>query len=767
MSVDGLTYELVQKRFRNPVFAHIRTRLSETLGPTWLDDIRALFVREWPEVKLSHELAVASGTQRTAVDDLDLLGVNQLTNLFDKWFDVLVPASAVPVGDAAKRVRARLGAWLTDVKDIRNPNAHPLEADLSVFDALRVADSACRVLQLLQLTNAIHELEQLRKQLLERAAAGVPDLSTAASVLNSLPPREQMYDEFIGRADELEALWRWFADDSCRRWVLVGDGGHGKSAVAYQFAVSVAASNPTSLAAVLWLSAKRRRYSDAQTVPILHPDFSDLASALDRILSDLGWRADVGKTVDAKRDQVLQLLTEIPSLLVVDDLDSIARENEDVVEFFTYEAPKTSSKILVTSRRMYPGMATTSTQIRGLPTEDADTFLRASIGRLGLGDRPDLPGAFIRIREVTECSPLYMEDLLRLCRGTKVSKAIDRWREQGGDNARRYALERERELLSPLARKLLDACCIAGTALSSAQLERIVSRDEEDVQSGLLELERSYLVPQAELVDGVPLFRAHRNLESWLRRELRRDPNTAPLRDAVIATVGLSGTPETGLEADVARQTTVLLRSGRAEEALEIVEKALSMSPNHPTLLALRAETLAKHRPPRMADARRDWARASQLGLRQSERYIRWAFAEEAAGDWRRSAEAALAGIEAVGKNHGRLHQTAGYALSRLGQAQRRALDVNTAEQTLLRAEQHLRRALELERAGGAEYRACRAYRALAINARAMGNAQQLTYWTVQWLADYPDNPDARAEANRHVNVPEVRAALEKAEQAT
>lgn len=761
MSVDALAYELVQKRFRNPVFAHTRSRLHAALGDTWLEEVRHLFVKEWDAIEKSQALAVASGAQRQVVDDLDLLGVNQLGGMFDKWFVDLVPASAIPDGDAAKRVRARLQSWLAEVRDFRNPNAHPLESDLSVFDALRVADSAARVLRLLALDDALVGLEQIRKELLSRASNVAPDLTSAAAVLNTLPPREQMYDEFIGRAKELEALWLWFSDDSARRWVLVGDGGHGKSSVAHQFATSVVASNPTSLAAVLWLSAKRRRYLDAETVPINRPDFSDLESAVDRILAALGWRSDAVKTLDAKRDQVLELLTEIPSLLVIDDLDSIERENEDVVEFFTFEVPRTSSKVLITSRRMYPGMSTTSTEIRGLPLEDANSFLESSTVRLGLDDRSDLPAAYPQIRDVTECSPLYMEDLLRLCRGAKVKAAIDRWRQQGGDNARRYALERERDLLSPLARQLLDACCLAGTALSVAQLERIVGRSEDDVQSGLAELARNYLVPNAELVDGVPLFRAHRNLESWLRRELRSNPASAPLRDAVLAVVG-SRTPDTGLEADVARQVTVLLRSSRPEEALEVVQKALTHQPNQPALLALRAETLARHRPPRLTDARHDWARAHELGLKQSERYLRWAFAEEDVGDWRRSAEAAVAGLQSCGDNNSRLNHAAGYAFSRLGQAQRRALDEHTAEQTLRRAERYLRKSLESERATGSEYRACRAYRALAINAQAMGDVTQVSYWVTQWLKDYPENQDARAEAMRHVSVPAIRDELRR-----
>ena len=338
----------------------------------------------------------------------------------------------------------------------------------------------------------------MQAHLLRRAVGADDDQPGQSSLLSVIPPRETMYDKFVGRTPELEELWAWYADDESHRWVLVGEGGKGKSAIAYQFARGVERANPQDTAAVLWMSAKRRRFVDSEIVPITHPDFDNLESALDRLLRDFGDSANLDKTVDVKLDVVQKLLNEFPCLIIVDDIDSIDKREEDVVEFFTYDAPRTASKVLLTSRRMYPGMFKSSTQVSGLPEDDARVYFRLTAARLGLAERSDLDQAFLKIFAATEGSPLYMEDLLRLCRSLKVAEAIDRWKQKKGDAARRYALQREYDLLSSIAKNSLEATCWARVPLSVAQLEAMLGIGEDEAVSAVQELESRFLVPAGD-----------------------------------------------------------------------------------------------------------------------------------------------------------------------------------------------------------------------------------------------------------------------------
>jgi hypothetical protein len=54
---------------------------------------------------------------------------------------------------------------------------------------------------------------------------------------------------------------------------------------------------------------------------------------------------------------LLAYLNEIPSLLIVDDIDTVM-DQTDVAEFFTFYVPAKKSKLLLTSRRDIPGIRT-------------------------------------------------------------------------------------------------------------------------------------------------------------------------------------------------------------------------------------------------------------------------------------------------------------------------------------------------------------------------------------------------------------------------
>ncbi len=176
--------------------------------------------------------------ERKAVDNADLLSVNHFYSIFEKYFVQLVDERLRPDGDALKPFKNALLSSFRDIKAVRDPISHPPETDLSPFDALQVVFNAGRVLRLLGLDSALRQLEDLRQELARRAAGAsdsIPVEPGRSAVLSSLPPREEMYDQFVGRTAELERLWEWLVDQSAGRWVLVGEGGKGKSTVAYQF----------------------------------------------------------------------------------------------------------------------------------------------------------------------------------------------------------------------------------------------------------------------------------------------------------------------------------------------------------------------------------------------------------------------------------------------------------------------------------------------------------------------------------------------------
>lgn len=81
---------------------------------------------------------------------------------------------------------------------------------------------------------------------------------------------------FVGREEELNQLRAWFADPVLRRWLLAGDGGKGKSSLAYEFAHEIRTASPRDLFGVFGVSAKKRRFDEGAVTEVSTPDFGIL-----------------------------------------------------------------------------------------------------------------------------------------------------------------------------------------------------------------------------------------------------------------------------------------------------------------------------------------------------------------------------------------------------------------------------------------------------------------------------------------------------------
>src|ERR1035437_1274050 len=219
--------------FRNAFMAYVRSRLESAFGSDLDAEIKSLFKKEWVEVELNARPAQNAGfVERAPSDALDHLGVNQCSNLTERYWELLCP-SPNPQSEASKKIRNNLLALCRDLNGVRNPISHSPEEPLALRDTLRYVDSAARILTVLGIPDA-EELRSVWDGLIAEQAS-----TTAAplAILDTLPSRELIANDFVGRTAELTDLWRWLGDDSRQIWALVGDGGKGKTTIAYEFAI--------------------------------------------------------------------------------------------------------------------------------------------------------------------------------------------------------------------------------------------------------------------------------------------------------------------------------------------------------------------------------------------------------------------------------------------------------------------------------------------------------------------------------------------------
>ena len=396
---------------------HIRAVLQAKDPENWEALISEPFTEEaWEQVRRHVRSLHATGMlSHGLTDEADLLDVNHFLNHFQKHFDDLFPPGAS--GETPRDhddLRRNVEHWARTVKALRDPNNHFRPLDLE--DASLMLDSVRRILSFID-PDAASQVLKYQKQIWNPSEEV---LEPRWLENHTLPSRETIAPSFVGREKELKVLKdTWLRDPQSHRVrYLVGDGGKGKTALAYRFAEEVINQPPEGLELVIWLSAKVRRFDEAvgQTTNIENPDFWDLNSALDWILWAYGAPDFQKMSLDDKIRVGLEYLQELPALVVVDDVDSLEGEAEDLaLEFFTRQTEGTPSKFLLTSRRMSFGTRRISTQVGGFERNEGRDFVRSRVELYGLDPNLFPTGVIDQILDTCDSSPLYVQDLLRRC----------------------------------------------------------------------------------------------------------------------------------------------------------------------------------------------------------------------------------------------------------------------------------------------------------------------------------------------------------------
>ncbi|WP_147442050.1 ATP-binding protein [Corallococcus exercitus] len=744
----GLCYEGIQRIYRNTIVRHIRSKFTNNFPTNYLEKLRHPFQKEWAGIKAAAEESRITGELNSPlVDEFDLLGVNHFFNIFDSHFELLTPATSTqPADPKAKRAMLQ---WIKNIKSLRDPLSHPAESDFPFEDAFVLLDCARRVLQQLSFRAEAETITQLTKQLSGRTATS--DVETKRPLEDRLPPRETIVVDFVGRAKELDELRKWFDDPLSRRWVLVGDGGKGKSALAYAFAEEIKQEAPEPFQLVIWMSAKLKRFQEGQVQKIDEPDFSNLDSALSRILALYGWSEFATHPLESKRTQCLELLNTFPALIVVDDIDSLEGSGEDAIEFFTLLLPQTKSKALLTSRRAILGTGHTVTTVTGLGKEDAEHFIRSRYQLMGLDSKALTSKTVSDIISATESSPLYMEDLIRLASIMPLPQAIGEWRSRSGDEARKYALGRELDKLSSRAKETLVAACIGRHAVSFLELQNLTGMTNEALGNSIAELQRLFLVPKPTVIDGESRYEVNINTRSLVKASFDQTDMWRRVERASVVLSGQLPQPYGRAEVqDAIRQAVLLVRGNEQEKAETLLRRVLEKHPNEPGLIGFLGWVYKTWDPRRITDARETFLRAYQLKWRNEEMYKHWVLMENSEHEWTKAAEAAEKGLKLLPTST-LLRVLAGQARSRLGKELAGGLHRERATEERIKAKEHLEDALSrLDRLDpNKSVLLADAYRSLALTYEALGTTDKIPGLLSEWRQRFPGDVNLLQDCDR------------------
>jgi tetratricopeptide (TPR) repeat protein len=620
---NAVCYQGIQRTFRNAVVTFLRDRLTRLFPEDHTQRVKKTFGEDWEKAaqnaRQSREIL---GTTTNVRDEYDLLGTNHFFGIFERFYDKIFTPEAGQPANLPKPVKPRFLGNLKAIKDGRDPLSHPVEEEISYEEARHLLYAAQETLRWLGCEAQAAELSALAAQLDSGEAEPV-------SLLRRLPSEDSIYLEFVGRNTLLKELTDCFSNPDNKRCLLAGDGGKGKSAAAYRFAQSMT-SAAGRFQLVVWLSAKKRRFREGAPTTVESPDFTTTGEAIDRLLTEYGaTKQDMEKTLAEKKRLLLEYLNEFPAFVIADDIDTVLEDNE-VVSLFTHEIPHTQSCVLVTSRRAIPGIR--DFVVSGFDPVEVEEFIKSRIRLYRLNPATFTPTVIKEIARATDSSPLYMDDLMRLTKIVDVHKAIKMWTEKGGDEARKYALEREIEKLSGDAKKILIAAAVTDDPISFAELENILEFSEDRLLSSLTELQTLFLFPKAPAVQGEQRYQINLNTKKLVRLVEGSKEFYARIDTRSKALGGKLPVVGHTIVGSLIRQAFLRLNADQQAEAETILLGAIEKYPNAPDLHGVLGYVY--RRIGRIADARAQFEAAFRVKSNNPEMYLHWQKLEIAEKEW-------------------------------------------------------------------------------------------------------------------------------------
>lgn len=464
---------------------------------------------------------------------------------------------------------------------------------------------------------------------------------------NNLPDRSLVCTHLIGRRDDLHHLWEWMNDDFSRVRLIAGEGGLGKTSLAYHFAMHIAKNRVKPFEKVVWLSAKKRQfialedsYKDNH-----HTNFNDARTLFASIASEHG--AIDTDLDDLSLQETLQTALEccntFSSFIIIDDIDSLPPEDQQRALEMGMRVPK-KTKMLLTTRVNLSYSPDNVLVLNGLGEEDFKAYIKAIRNKFNLSEIKE--SKISHLHEITGGSPLFTESLLRLeRRGVSLDHAITQWKNEKGLEVRKAALEREIMQLSREAKRTLFVITHV-KSVSMIELSQILSYTEQTLGDAIQELKGLFLV-SAPSIGREARYTVDSNtgiLVNEISSHLKIDHSALHdlIKRAGRDAVGLGIQRRSNIVGQAISQAIAHQKDNNPNAALEAVTSAAKQlsKPNADLLLAIGRFGL-KTASPDLEKASKSFYDSYNLGQRKPLLFTLWFETEFARGNFPKSLEIA------------------------------------------------------------------------------------------------------------------------------
>ena len=438
------------------------------------------------------------------------------------------------------------------------------------------------------------------------------------SIEHNLPPRDPNLISFVGRGEYLFKLWDWLIDKHSAVKTLTALGGTGKTAIAYEFCQQFLEDAPSWATKLVWLSAKQRAFSAilGKYEEMTRTDFSSPVDFLEALARECG--AIDADIAEAEHDQgelldlVYDGLKTFPSLVVVDDIDTLRAEEQNnlfsVIQQLAGRLHETGCRFLFTSR-LELGADTQRIPVKGFEEREFTEYAKmvANVRSIQLND------AFIQqLYSASKGSPIFLSSIVRLASlGMNINEAVKKWKGKDGEEVRRFAFDRElRELTDSQTRTLFALCSLGVT--THLELKQVLEADEQLLNNDLARLREFHLYASggdprtgAKLEVPEPILLMRDLLEERVQNPKRLAQECARLR---------SRSPRVDDKVAFAISTVVALWKENDYEAAELAARsAVKDNKKSGDLYCVLGQCQLKVKPPRFEEADKLFAEAHRL----------------------------------------------------------------------------------------------------------------------------------------------------------
>lgn len=460
------------------------------------------------------------------------------------------------------------------------------------------------------------------------------DGSNHLKISHNLPDKNLICSNFVGREAILSCLWEWLSDDMEYTKILSGDGGKGKTSIAYQFCRSFIQSPPVNYERVVWVSAKEKQFSgiNNEYFELQESDFTSSENFLNLLVENCA--LDVtdyeGVSVKQIKRELKDALPLFPSIYVVDDIDSLEEDEQRRVVDACRQLGSINTRYLITTRKKLAYSSDICLDVPGFPIQDFTIYISSLVDKYGLKEikRKEIEN----LHNTCDGSPLLAASILRLCKqGVPLSQAIRDWKGEAGEDARNAALKREILSLTPEAKRVLLAI-FHFVSCSYTELKQAVGMEQIKLVDCLEELQSLFLVNEPKLIESEKRFSISNTtalIISEIQNEMAFDHRR--LKDTIKSMKEGPSVRKTGNTRKVGlaiNQAIALIRDGRIPEAVQTVDEQLRFLSGNPDLLLMKARCLASFEKPDHEKVRGLLRESYAAGQRKELLYDLWYNAE-------------------------------------------------------------------------------------------------------------------------------------------